>query len=284
MGRARLCVRKQRAVVAARGPQADGGVGGIGVKWPRVGASLSAGWHWKATARRQQVASGRKVKALTVPLIDLLGPWVADCKSALSRADRIVTYLRMSIRVRIDAAAEMTREHLGAKANAEERFALFERHRNPIDLAAHEIIFVIGAHRAAEDDRARMLGHARRQRVAIARAANVERKAALHQSVPDPAGRGALLMQHNKNRQSHGVRIRWHAGDALEISRAPVSLASASARGRHEAGAGLYSLRPMLCRFIAQRTRPRGPIGASIVARRLRKPGTIRRCPACRPR
>src|SRR5262249_15535422 len=208
MGRARLCVRKQRAVVAARGPQADGGVGDIGVKLQRVGAVVSEGLHGKAIALRQQVASGRKVKALTVPLIDLLGPWVADCKSALSRADRIATYLRMSVRGWVDAAAEMTRGQLGAKANAEARFALLERHRHPTDFPAYKVILVIGAHRAAEDDRARMLGHVRRQRVTIARAANVERKTTLHQSVPDPAGRGALLMQHNKNRQSHGVRIR----------------------------------------------------------------------------
>src|SRR5262249_1639189 len=149
-----------------------------------------------------------------------LRPGIAVRKPALRRTDRIITHFGMAIRMRIDAATKVSRQHLGAEANAKEGLALVQRHRDPINLAAHELIFIIRAHRAAEDDRTRMLGHARGQLITVTRPTNVEREAAFHKSMPDPAGRGALLMQHNKNRQSHGVRIRWHAGDALKISRA----------------------------------------------------------------
>ncbi len=83
-------------------------------------------------------------------------------------------------------------QHLRAEADAEERLVLAQRHADPIDLAADEIVLVVGAHRAAEDDGGGMIGHGRRQRIAEPRPAHVERIAELAQRVADAARRGVL--------------------------------------------------------------------------------------------
>src|SRR5262245_28832043 len=130
-----------------------------------------------------------------MPLIDLLRPRIAERAPKLGRADRVIADLGLALRMQIDPAAKMARQHLGAEADAEERFALLERHRDPVGLAAHEFIRIVGAHRAAEDDRARMLRQSVGQRVTKAWPANVERIAALLQPMTDPARRGIVAMQ-----------------------------------------------------------------------------------------
>ena len=64
----------------------------------------------------------------------------------------------MAIGMGEDAAAQVVRQHLRAQADAEERLVLPQRHRQPVDLAADEIVGVVGAHRAAEDDGGGMIG------------------------------------------------------------------------------------------------------------------------------
>ena len=62
----------------------------------------------------------------------------------------------MAVGMTIDPAAEMVRQHLRAEADAEKRLFLLERHREPIDLAADEIVGIVRAHGAAENDGAGM--------------------------------------------------------------------------------------------------------------------------------
>ena len=98
------------------------------------------------------------------------------------------------------ARPERAREHLRAEADAEERLIFLQRLGGPIDLAADEAIFVIGAHRPAEKDGGGVVAHGLRQRVAKARAAHVQPVAQPLQRVAHPSGRGMFLMQDNQYR------------------------------------------------------------------------------------
>jgi hypothetical protein len=71
--------------------------------------------------------------------------------------------------------SQVTRQHLGAQTNAQERLLFPQRHFDPLDLAADELVWIIGAHRAAEDHRAGMVVHMGRQRIAVARPPDVQR-------------------------------------------------------------------------------------------------------------
>jgi hypothetical protein len=98
----------------------------------------------------------------------------------------------------------MLRQHLGAEADAEKRLLLLERHRDPVDLAAHEVVRIIGALGTAEDDRAGVLREGIGQRIAETRPADVERKTARRQVMSDPSGRRQLLVQHQQHRAIDG--------------------------------------------------------------------------------
>jgi hypothetical protein len=78
--------------------------------------------------------------------------------------------------------------HLCAQADAEKGLVLPQRHGEPVDLPADEIVGIIGAHRAAEDDRAGVIGKRRRQRIAGGGAAHVPNIAVLRQPLADRAG------------------------------------------------------------------------------------------------
>jgi hypothetical protein len=84
-----------------------------------------------------------------------------------------------------------------------ETLVLPQRHADPIDLAADEIIAVIGAHRTAENNRGGMLRHSRRQRLAEARPPHVKRVAKLLQGMADAAGPRVLLVQDDEDRMRH---------------------------------------------------------------------------------
>jgi hypothetical protein len=129
-----------------------------------------------------------------MPLVDLLGPRIADRAPDLRRADRVVADLGMAVGMGIDPAAEVARQHLGAEADTEKRLLLLERHRDPVGLAAHEIICIVGAHGTAKDDRTGVLHHGLGQRIAKAWPADVERIAALREHVTDPPGRGVVAV------------------------------------------------------------------------------------------
>ena len=156
----------------------------------------------------------RQVEAFAMPLVDLLRPGIADLAPGIGRPDRVVADLGVAIRMLVDAAAEMVRQHLGAEADAEKRLLLPERHADPIDLAADEIVGVVGAHGATEDDGGGVLVHGGRQRIAEPRPAHVEGIAALAQGVADPPRGRRLLVHHDQDRLLHGAVGR--AGTSIQ--------------------------------------------------------------------
>ena len=197
-------------VVAARGPAAHHRVGDVHVELQREGrAAVAEGLHRKGVALRQQGGAARQIEALAMPLIDLVGPVLAERAAGRRRTDRVIADLGMAVRMRIDLGAELARQHLRAEADAEIRLLLLERHLDPVDLAADEIVLVVGALRPAENHGAGMVLQRLGQRLVEARPADVEGEAAAAQRVADPAGRRVLLMQDDQDRQVHDAEGSW---------------------------------------------------------------------------
>ena len=130
------------------------------------------------------------------------------CSPAARRADRVVADLRRGLRVRRDPRAELPGEHLRAEANAQKRPLLPERHRDPVDLAADVIVRIVGAHRAAEDDRAGMIVQRFRQRIAEPRTPDIEGMPERPQRVADTARRRGFLVQDDQNRKQRSGRMK----------------------------------------------------------------------------
>src|SRR5437868_3212351 len=101
--------------------------------------------------------------------------------------------------MRIDARTEMTRHHLCAEADAEERALLAQGHADPVDLALDVVVTVVCAHRPAEDHDAGVTVHRLGQRVAKTRTADVEREAKLAQGIADTAGLRLLAVQNDQD-------------------------------------------------------------------------------------
>src|SRR5207249_5855850 len=88
------------------------------------------------------------------------------------------------------------------------RLLLLERHRDPVGLAAHEIVRIVGARRAAENDRAGVLREGFREWIAEAWVAHVERIAALLQRMANAPGCGVVAVQNEEDwfmRLGHGL-------------------------------------------------------------------------------
>jgi hypothetical protein len=97
--------------------------------------------------------------------------------------------------------AELFRQHLGAEANPQQRPLLPERHGDPVDLAANEVIAIVRAHRAAENDGAGVTLQRFRQGIAKARTPDVQRMPQRAQHIADAARRRGFLMQDDQHRQ-----------------------------------------------------------------------------------
>jgi hypothetical protein len=132
------------------------------MKLQREGAPGADRLHFEGVAFGQQFGTSGTVKAFAVPLIDAFRPGLDKGKAGGGRPDRVIANLGMTVRVAKHFAAELPRAHLRAEADAEKGLVLFQRHRDPIDLAVDEIVVVVGAHRTAEDDGGGMLRHGRR--------------------------------------------------------------------------------------------------------------------------
>ena len=107
--------------------------------------------------------------------------------------------------VGIDARAKVAGQHLGTEADAQIGRSLAQDRADPLCFEPDKIIRIVGAHRAAKNDRSGVVRHGGRQRIAIARAADVERITALDQEAPDAPGRGMLLMQDHQDRLPAGA-------------------------------------------------------------------------------
>ena len=166
----------------------------------REGPPIADRLHLERIALGQKLGAGRQIEAFAVPLIDAFRPLLDDGEAGGGRPDRVIADLGMALRMAKHAAAEMPRAHLRAETDAEKGLALFQRDGDPFDLAANEVILVVGAHRAAEDDCGGVFCHRRRQRIAEARPAHVEPVAELPQGIADAARGGMLLVQDDQDR------------------------------------------------------------------------------------
>ena len=70
------------------------------------------------------VAPVGQVEAFAVPLIDVVGPVLADRAAFGGRPDRVVADLGVAVGMLVDPGAEPLGQHLRAKADAEERLLL----------------------------------------------------------------------------------------------------------------------------------------------------------------
>lgn len=74
----------------------------------------------------QQLAAMRKVEALAVKVVDHLRPVAHKQSTVLSRVDRVPADLDPTLRLRLDPAAEMAHQHLGAEADSQIGLVLLE--------------------------------------------------------------------------------------------------------------------------------------------------------------
>ena len=211
---ARLGVGQRHALVAARGPAAHRGVGDVHVELQRIGrAAVAEGLHRKRIALGQHHRLVRQVEALAMPLIDVVGPVLADRAAFGGRPDRVIADLGVAVGVLVDPGAEPLRQHLRAEADAEKRLLLLQRHADPVDLAPDDLVVVVGALRPAENDGAAVgfaaSWAARRRTAAGARRAGCRGCEA--GSRPGPAWKalraGRSGSEGASGSKAHGVRV-----------------------------------------------------------------------------
>jgi len=176
----------------------------LGVELDAVGGRpVAKGLHLEDIAFGEQLGAGRQAEAFAMPLVDHLRPSLHQGVRGRRHPDRIVADLGLAFGVKPDRGAKVSRQHLGAKANPQIGLVLGERHLDPLDLVADEVVRIIDAHRPAENDGARVHRQRFRERVAKSRPTDVHRNAAGLKVVADAAGSRLLLMQHDQNGPGH---------------------------------------------------------------------------------
>src|SRR5690349_9324621 len=193
----------RHAIMAVGGPLVNHRVGDFGMKLQREGAAETDRLHFEYVAFGKELGAVRHVEALAVPLIDAFRPGLDHREPGGGRPYRVIADLGMAARMAVHLAAKKFGANLRAEADAEKRLVVAQRHTNPFDFTMVEIVAVIDAHRTAENDRGRMLGHGRRQGIAEARPPHVQVVAELLQGMAKAAGRGVLLVQDDQDRMLH---------------------------------------------------------------------------------
>src|SRR5215218_3609917 len=69
VGGARFRVRQERALMAARGPAADGGVRHVGMELQRIAGAVAERLHRKAVAFGEKIGAVRQIEAFAMPLV-----------------------------------------------------------------------------------------------------------------------------------------------------------------------------------------------------------------------
>src|ERR1700722_2766622 len=123
----RMRARRVEASCATRGPAAHHRVGHVGMKLKAEGMSEANGLHREVAPFGEQLAAHGKLKSLTVPVIDLIGPVRGNLESSLRGTDRIIAHLDAAAGMRRHAGTEVHREHLRAEADTEKRPLLQKR-------------------------------------------------------------------------------------------------------------------------------------------------------------
>ncbi len=144
------------------------------------------------TLRQGNGAVGQR-KPLAVPVIDVARPG-SQRRGLLASYNGFIAGFDMTRVMGEDLTSEMLREHLRAKANAENGFSLGKRNSDPVGFVLDVAVRIVRAHRAAENDSAGMPGHRSRERIAKARPPNVERDTFRSQILPDGPRLGLMSM------------------------------------------------------------------------------------------
>src|SRR5262245_35104674 len=176
------------------------------MKLQRIAGAMTECLHRESVAFREQLTAVRKVETFAMPLIDVIGPVRTHIASGLCWPDRVIADLGVTVRVWKNTSAEMARQHLCAKTDTEIWFLVAKRDLDPVNLAVHELLVVVGALRPAENDRARVVVHRLRQRVSETWPPDVKRMAEFRQRLPNAAWRRMLLMENEKNWLQHMIR------------------------------------------------------------------------------
>ena len=150
------------------------------------------------------------------------------------RGDRVVADLDAAFGMRKHGLAEMAGEHLRTEADAQKRRILLQRDTDPVDLRLDVVVRIVGAHGAAEDDGAGVMGHRVRESIAEARTPNVKAAALCAKQAADATRGRVLLVEDNKNRagrvgrgavgqRTDAARLLWaegpdHAGPMVNQS------------------------------------------------------------------
>src|SRR6516225_10660441 len=130
-----------------------------------------------------------------MPVVDVIRPVRTNLQPGRRGMDRIIADLRATLRMRRNTGAKLLCQHLRAETDTEEWTLLGERHGDPVDLAANELIAVVGAHRAAENHGAGVVLQGFGKHIAKARPPYIEPVSELSQRVADPARSRGFLMQ-----------------------------------------------------------------------------------------
>src|SRR4029453_12588732 len=191
---------------AANQPAIHHCVRDFGMKLQRIAGAMTKCLHRESVAFRQQLAAVRKVETFAMPLVDVIGPVRTHLASGLCWPDRVIADFGVTVRVWKNASAELARQHLRAKTDTEIWLLVAKRDLDPVDLAVHELLVVVGTLRSTENDRAGVVVHRLRQRVSETRPPDVKRMAEFRQGLSDAARRRMLLMENKKNRLQHMIR------------------------------------------------------------------------------
>lgn len=151
-----VCAGFGHALAVEEGPAAQRRESHFRMELEAVGlAAIAEGLCLEILAPGEQGRPAGQIETFPVPLVDVIGePAVADAIPLFGRLDRVIAHFNQPMRMRADALTEMARQHLAAETNAKERQVFLERDPDPVYFAAHPGVFVVDAHRTAENDRA----------------------------------------------------------------------------------------------------------------------------------
>src|SRR5436190_4780501 len=140
-----------------------------------------------------------------MPMVHMAGPCTERRARRCGRY-RIVANLDKLVGMRLNRAPQMLGEHLRAKADAKQRYTLPERNRDPVDLALDEVIGIIGAHRASENDGTSMVGEGGGKLLTQTGTANIEHNTLLAQHDADTAWGRSLRVDNDQYAANHALR------------------------------------------------------------------------------
>src|SRR6185437_9274046 len=263
---ARLGARQVR--VAARGPAAHRAEGHVGVELEAERVAPAVRLHREVIALGEQLGAMRQLESLAMPMIDLRGPVRAERQPGGSGTDRIIADLDQALRMRRDGGAQLLGQHLRAEADADERPLLAQGDFDPVDLAPHIVVAIIGAHRATQNHGASMFVERFGQEIAETRTAKIERMPKRAQRVADsPRGR-TFLMQNDQHRPwaRFGPGNRSQEWSLVPGHRAAIIVEQrlTSREGAHSCGSGSSRSRQGWARNSVRETPPKNSASSEL--------------------